>query len=269
MSFLGMKELEILAKDCIEPFDPKRLKNASYELSLGNQAYVTDSKSQKIDYLDNKNSVIDINPGQFALLLTKEKVRVPNTNIALISIKAGEKLKGLVNVSGFHVDPGFNDHLLFSVYNAGPAPIVLRSDEPYFLLWYAELKSGLSEEEAYGKNNEHFKKLGSIPTKYLESLKRGELASPNVLLDRIKSNEATLKNWLWAAGIIIGLCIAITLKLYMDSSKFENGYIVGVKEKAIKEGIDSAYKKSNMDSIISNKVDSILKTKKTIIQGKP
>src|SRR5260221_111098 len=153
MSFLGMKELEILAKDCIEPFDPKRLKNASYELSLGNQAYVTDSKSQKIDYL--------------------------------------------------------------------------------------------------------------------ESLKRGELASPNVLLDRIKSNEATLKNWLWAAGIIIGLCIAITLKLYMDSSKFENGYIVGVKEKAIKEGIDSAYKKSNMDSIISNKVDSILKTKKTIIQGKP
>ena len=59
-------------------------------------------------------------PGQFAFLLTDEIVEVPDSAMALISIKAKIKWRGLINVSGFHVDPGFKGRLIFSVYNAGP-----------------------------------------------------------------------------------------------------------------------------------------------------
>ena len=54
-------------------------------------------------------------------------------------MKAKFKLKGLVNVSGFHVDPGWNGRLIFAVFNAGPAAVHLQRGLPVFLLWIADL----------------------------------------------------------------------------------------------------------------------------------
>ncbi len=79
--------------------------------------------------------------GQFVLLLTEERVRVPNSALAFISMKARIKFKGLVNVSGFHVDPGYNGRLVFSVFNASPAPVHLARGDDCFLIWYASLDS--------------------------------------------------------------------------------------------------------------------------------
>ncbi|MEI6947338.1 hypothetical protein V9K67_09115 [Paraflavisolibacter sp. H34] len=261
MSFLGANELKELLPSLIEPFRQERIENAAYELSLGKEVFSSDSKSGKIELLDDKNRTVEINPGQFALLLTEEKISVPKDKIAFISIKAGEKLKGLVNVSGFHVDPGFSDHLLFSVYNAGPSTIILESGKPYFPIWYCELKTELNSSDAYNKSNEHYNKLAHIPPKYIESLKRGELASPNVLLERIKNNEHLINNLKWAAGILITLSISIFLKTIWDLSKFNEGYSAGIKEKQLKSQIDTLINKKSLDSLILLKVDSILKAK--------
>jgi dCTP deaminase len=261
MAFLGVDEIEALQKTdgIIDPFEKERIKNAAYELSLGGEVYLTDSKTKKVEYLNNTNRQVLINPGQFALLLTKEIVYVPNDKLAFISIKAGEKLKGLVNVSGFHVDPGFKDHLLFSVYNAGPSIIILNINEPCFLIWFAELSSKLKADEAYSKKNEHYKKFDHIPAKYIEFLKRGDLASPNVLLERIKTSESKTSNLQWAAGILIGLGITLSAKSCWDYSKFNEGRDVGLKEQRSVKTVDSLVKKVNIDSIVRFKVDSILK----------
>jgi dCTP deaminase len=44
-----------------------------------------------------------------------------------------------MNVSGFHVDPGFRGHLIYAVYNAGPSNINLERGESLFLIWFANL----------------------------------------------------------------------------------------------------------------------------------
>jgi len=59
--------------------------------------------------------------------------------MGFISIKATFKSKGLVNVSGFHVDPGWRGPLIFAVFNAGPATIHLQRGMDLFLLWIADL----------------------------------------------------------------------------------------------------------------------------------
>src|SRR5258708_2602483 len=141
MAFLGKAELQNLLPTCIEPYDDSLLKDVSYELCMGKEAFLTDSKNGKKEILNESNSQVIISPGQFALLLTKEKVKVPTHKIAFISIKFKEKKKGLVNVSGFHVDPGFEGHIIFSVYNAGPATIVIDKGAPCFLIWFSELTS--------------------------------------------------------------------------------------------------------------------------------
>ncbi|MDC4794241.1 hypothetical protein NQ839_18835, partial [Acinetobacter baumannii] len=86
--------------------------------------------------------------GQFALLITEEIVHVPSDAIAFISFKAKYKYKGLINVSGFHVDPGWRGRLTFSVYNAGPSDVVLEKGNPFALIWYADLdRAGASQTE--------------------------------------------------------------------------------------------------------------------------
>ncbi len=59
--------------------------------------------------------------------------------MAFISVRAKIKFRGLVNVSGFHVDPGFRGQLTFAVFNAGPVPIHLKRGQAIFLIWYASL----------------------------------------------------------------------------------------------------------------------------------
>lgn len=74
----------------------------------------------------------DAPPGQFAFILAEETVRVPPSAMAFISMRATFKMKGLVNVSGFHVDPGWNGPLIFAVHNAGPGPVHLQRGLPLF-----------------------------------------------------------------------------------------------------------------------------------------
>lgn len=254
MAYLGTKELKALLPSCIDQFDEKRIANVAYELCLGDEVYLTDSSSGKKEILDAKNSQVVLKPGQFALLLTMETIKIPDNILAFISIKFSLKIKGLVNISGFHVDPGFEGKIIFSVYNAGPTVIRLDKGKPYFLIWFSHLTSISDPYEG------RHQKQTEITAEHINSLS-GELASPNMLLERIKSNESLLKNCIWAAGIVIGIGLTISFKSCFDMSKFNEGYYVGLKERSLKNNIDSIVANNKIDSIVTKKIDSILQNK--------
>lgn len=65
-------------------------------------------------------------------------------------MKSGLKNSGLVNVSGFHVDPGYKGKLLFAIFNAGPQTVTVRCDQDAFLIWFARLE-GATETYARKK----------------------------------------------------------------------------------------------------------------------
>jgi dCTP deaminase len=123
MPFWSDKTLRARGEQLIEPYRADRVKQGAYELSVGGEAYITSEKGKKSKVA--QDTPITIPPGQFGLLITREIVTAPIKAIAFISIREGTKFRGLVNVSGFHVDPGYNDRLMFSVYNAGSQNIVL------------------------------------------------------------------------------------------------------------------------------------------------
>lgn len=128
----------------IDPFAPERVDCAAYTLAVGPEVYVSPS-DQTADPTTvtvrrlAPGDAFTIPPGQFAFLLTEEIVAVPDDALAFISIRAKTKFRGLVNVSGFHVDPGYRGQLTFAVFNAGPVPIHLKRGQPIFLIWYASL----------------------------------------------------------------------------------------------------------------------------------
>jgi dCTP deaminase len=131
-------------KTLIDPFVPGRVDCAAYTLAIGPEVYVSpnDQTADPTTVTVRKLSDGDaftIPPGQFAFLLTEEVVSVPADALAFISIRAKTKFRGLVNVSGFHVDPGYRGQLTFAVFNAGPVPIHLKRGQAIFLIWYASL----------------------------------------------------------------------------------------------------------------------------------
>lgn len=143
MSFWSSQTLRSRLPSLIEPFNNDQIESASYQLCLGEEVYIsplpdTPLKERKKIPLSEKDTV-PIPPGQFAFLITSEQIEVPKNAIAFISIKFQFKSKGLINVSGLHVDPGYNGKLIFAVYNAGPLHLHIRRGERVFSIWYADL----------------------------------------------------------------------------------------------------------------------------------
>jgi dCTP deaminase len=249
MAFLGGKELEAQLKRSLgTQFKSERIAQVAYELSLGDEIFRTDSKGQVKESLV-ENSQVTLEPGQFALLLTKETILIPDKLIAFISIKFSLKKKGLVNISGFHVDPGFKGKIKFSVYNAGPSSITLDRDKPYFLIWLSELTSAAATPYKGSHDGQHH-----IDSEDVNDLK-GEIASPNALLKLINKNKNRLTTVKLVAGILITICGGIALDSFNKKNDFENGYKFRIKEENLAKTIDSLAK---------IKVDSIIGSKKTL-----
>jgi dCTP deaminase len=175
----------------IEPFAPERVDCAAYTLSVGPEVYVSpnDQTADPTTVTVRKLALGDaftIPPGQFAFLLTEEVVAVPADALAFISIRAKTKFRGLVNVSGFHVDPGYRGQLTFSVFNAGPAPIHLKRGQPVFLIWYASLDC----ESVFKKNDPvHM----GIDTELISGI-AGELQSLAGLSKKLKDVDKALSD---------------------------------------------------------------------------
>lgn len=208
----------------IDPFVLERIDCAAYTLSVGPEVYVspndqtTDPTTVTVRKLA-PGDAFTIPPGQFAFLLTEEIVAVPADALAFISIRAKTKFRGLVNVSGFHVDPGYRGQLTFAVFNAGPVPIHLKRGQPIFLIWYASL----DRETALKKNGPvHM----GIDTELITGI-AGELQSfaslskkikdvDKALGDRVHTVEKEQTYYRVIGAVALALVIALTVNWLKD-----------------------------------------------------
>jgi len=230
MAFWSGQELarRAASEKLISSFDAKNIDCASYTLHLGRQVFIT-QEGGKFRRLLNRgyvpglknlepNSVVNIPPGQFAFLLTEEKVRMPADALGFISIKARHKYKGLVNVSGFHVDPGWNGYLMFSVFNAGPSDIILKRGEKLFLLWFAALDQVSQQDYMYKPTPEH--EEPEIQVKYVQGLTQPVQSLPSLSRDVAKLRHATVRGDI-ALGLVIptfGLLLALAVKVFTGTN---------------------------------------------------
>ena len=196
---------ERLSDGRMTPFSDSRVDGASYRLSVGHEVYISPTagkpnrKTRSITRL-NESEAFAIPPGQFAFLLTHEWVRVGLDEIAFISMRAKTKYRGLVNVSGFHVDPGFEGHLIFAVYNAGPVPVHLRQGQEIFLIWFSDLSDQCEEPRAGGPDQ--------IPSDLVNGIS-GKLHSLASLSQRLDAVTRELQVVRVFAAIAVTLLIAM------------------------------------------------------------
>lgn len=172
------------------------------DLSLGEEVFL--SSDEEIRFL-RENESLSIDPGEFALLVTDEIVNIPNDKTAFISLKFGHARKGLINISGFHVDPNYKGRLVFSVYNASPSPVILRRGQPVFMIVFANLTAKVSANRDEAK----FQGIRRLKSGWLEGL-QGRTASVEKLNEEVgklkrKFEEAKQIVYIIGGGVLVFL----------------------------------------------------------------
>jgi len=102
------------SKECVQP--------ASYDLRVGGEGY-TSSSGGTVDI--EKEGALGIKPGEFALVLTHEYLRLPANFLGRFGLRSVYARRGLLAATGPQVDPGFEGKLAIGLVNFSPEVISL------------------------------------------------------------------------------------------------------------------------------------------------
>lgn len=203
--FLSGKWLEKNGSGIINPFHSEQIDCSAYTMRIGSEVYVSpdevDGRDASLIQLNHEQE-ISIPPGQFAFLISREWLNVPIGLMAFINLRTKLKSRGLINVSGFHVDPGYKGRLIFSVFNAGVQTVKLRANDRALLIWFARLED---PDANYAKKSVGFKGIGSDLMASLPP-KGASIGSVSMRLSRLEDEVSFYKK---VAGIMLAVAIGV------------------------------------------------------------
>jgi dCTP deaminase len=183
-----------------DTFKTANVRQASYDLRLGAASYVVGNDAP-IQLNEEKHPYLTIAPGQFALLTTAEFLQMPTDLLGFITLRNTYKMQGLINVSGFHVDPTHHGILIFAVNNIGPSDIRLRFEEDTFTIFFACVEGAVGKARApFGDD---------LPLQYVQLL-----GGSSVTLSKLQKELEDLRTKLLLyVPLGIALLIALILNL--------------------------------------------------------
>lgn len=208
--FLSGEAIKALCNDTEDslispPVAEDNIQQASCDLCLGAEAYLVGSDSP-VRLSADKERYLKISPGEFALLMTEEHVHIPKTLVAFITVRNSFKLQGLVNITGFHVDPTYRGRIIYGVNNAGPSDIRLRLGEPTFSIFFSKVEGEVKKQRKPGAEQ--------LPLEYVQLL-----GGSSVTLAKLQSDFDELKRRVnLYAPLGIALLIALILNLLKGGS---------------------------------------------------
>ncbi len=118
----------------IEPFSEKSLQPAGYDLRVGEEAYLD---GRLIDV--GKDGNIIIPPKAHALVLTLERVKLPDDVMGDMKIRSSLAREGLLGSFAW-VDPGWDGNLTLVIFNSSSEPVELTYGERFVQIAFHHLE---------------------------------------------------------------------------------------------------------------------------------
>jgi deoxycytidine triphosphate deaminase len=118
----------VRTQNLIGHFERHLLKGASYDLRLGREF----STSGEHGMLSDSDPSCKLEPGQFILLTSHEKLNLPKNLVGHAGLMSKWAQAGLISLFSPQIDPGFEGLIVVPLFNGGNAPIFLRAGEPMF-----------------------------------------------------------------------------------------------------------------------------------------
>ena len=190
----------------VEHFHEPSLQGSSYDARVGERALLggTDAEINVSD----KGSVT-IRPGDFVLIITREKFRLSPTIAGHLGIRSYYSRKGLVVLAGLQVDPGFEGHLVIGGYNASPRSLTLDYESPFLTMEFHRLTRPVDKPFVSGGEQ----KEGLLPRAdkdYLRMLETKSLYDISGDLSNLARSVGAMQTQLkYAVPMILGLYAVI------------------------------------------------------------
>jgi len=118
----------------IEPFSDESLQPAGYDLRVGDEAYV----NGKLINVRTEGKVV-IPPKSYALILTLERVKLPDNVMGDMKLRSSLAREGLIGSFAW-VDPGWDGKLTLGIYNASDEPVKLAHGERFVQMAFVKLE---------------------------------------------------------------------------------------------------------------------------------
>jgi deoxycytidine triphosphate deaminase len=131
----------------IDPFDVHKLKPAAYELTVGDE-YFLSGQYFSLTPGDNAKTKIVIPPFEVAVIKTAEILCLPRFIIARWNIRVSHAYAGLLWVGAPQVDPGWVGHLFCPIYNLSDRAAVLSLGESLAVMDFVKTTPFRPEETA-------------------------------------------------------------------------------------------------------------------------
>ena len=105
----------------------------------------------RIEGTDFEN--VELQPGKFALVSSMEYFKMPKNIIGNIWLRSSFARKGLIGTFGV-IDAGYHGNITVGLYNAGSAPVTLKTEERIAQIVFSRLLS--EAEQGYGTRSGNY-----------------------------------------------------------------------------------------------------------------
>jgi dCTP deaminase len=124
---------------------------SSLDLHIG-EIYFPNVEKDALGGIDNPFTQCMLKPGHTAVVVTREKIKLPNDIAAIGFPPSSVSFKGLLVTNPGHVDPGYHGRMRFAVINMGSDKFPLCQDDKIITLLFFKLAA--SADAGFG--DRHF-----------------------------------------------------------------------------------------------------------------
>jgi len=192
----------------INPFDEEQVESASYDLRIGEQGgTTTDKKLVNI----KENGYLLVQPGDFAIVITLEEIRMGLQHAARIGLRSKYSRKGLIATTGPQIDPGFHGRLVVGLTNLTPKPVSLPFKDSFLTIEIHKLEQPTTKP--YDGPYQGKLKLGPEDIEMVTEAPGMSFSEIITTLRSLTQNVASLstqvKTLFWVVGLAIGFLTLI------------------------------------------------------------
>jgi len=195
----------------IAPFDEEQVQAASYDLRVGEQGATTTAK--KLINI-KETGYLALQPGDFAILVTLEELRLGPQFSARIGLRSKYARKGVIATTGPQIDPGYHGRLIVGLTNLTPKPVTLPYKDDFITLEFHKLDEATTKP--YDGPYQGKMELGA---EEIEAITQSEGMALSEMITTLRSLSASLgelsadmRVLKWVLGIGVGIiAIGVTM----------------------------------------------------------
>lgn len=163
-------------------FIQSSLDASSYDISVGVLGMLGGDGRE----IDLTKESLELGPGAYGGIISFEKLILPADIHARIGSKRAMSYDGVILLTGSIVDPGYEGHLLFGLYNASQRRVVIRSKRKICNIVFERLahspeKPGMSDPDLV---------KGEFPQLFVDKMTNMEVLPWMQISERVKQIEA-------------------------------------------------------------------------------